>query len=127
MEHNPIKSDLPNFAGLTLGTIERGEILATQPYHTTVIAQVLDDAEAREYLNIGGLVGPCGTDIASSDSCSRGIYARSELSTLPPKSPLSHGGHPATQLELQSSHLRSHPMERVQQRAKLAPLVHYKL
>ena len=82
MEHNPIKSDLPNFASLTLGAIERGEILATQPYHTTVIAQVLDDAEAREYLNIGGLIGPCGTDIASSDSCSRGIYARSELSTL---------------------------------------------
>jgi hypothetical protein len=81
VEHNPIKSDLPNFADLTLGAIERGEILATQPYHTTVIAQVLDDAEAREYLNIGGLVGPCGTDIASSDSCLRGIYARSELST----------------------------------------------
>ena len=81
MEHNPIKSNLPNFAGLTLGAIERGEILATQPYHTTVIAQVLDDAKAREYLNIGGLVGPCATDIASSDSCSRGIYARSELST----------------------------------------------
>lgn len=125
--HNPIKSGLPNFAGLTLGTIERGEILATQSYHTTVIAQVLDDAEAREYLNIGGLFGPCGTDIASSDSCSRGIYARSELSTLPQKSPLSHGGHPATQLELQSSHLRSHLIERVQQRAKLAPLVHFKL
>jgi hypothetical protein len=57
VEHNPIRSGLSNFAGLTLGAIERGEILATQPYHTTVIVQVLDNAEAREYLNIGGIVG----------------------------------------------------------------------
>jgi len=80
VEHNPIRSDLPNFTNLTLGAVKRGEILAKQPYHTTVIAQVLDDAEAREYLNIGDYSAarpPCGTDIALSDSCSRGIYARS--------------------------------------------------
>jgi hypothetical protein len=46
VEHNPIRSGLPNFADVTLGAVKRGEILATQPYHTTVIAQVLDDAEA---------------------------------------------------------------------------------
>ena len=30
--HNPIRSGLPNFASLTIGAIERGEILATEPY-----------------------------------------------------------------------------------------------
>jgi hypothetical protein len=57
VEHNPIRSGLPSFASLTIGAFDRGEILATQPYHTTVIAQILDDAEAQEFLNIEGLVG----------------------------------------------------------------------
>jgi hypothetical protein len=35
-------SGLPNFASLTIGAIERGGILATQPYHTTRAAQVVD-------------------------------------------------------------------------------------
>ena len=57
VEHNPTRSGVPNFASLTIGAFDRGEILATQPYHTTVIAQILDDAEARKFLNIKGLVG----------------------------------------------------------------------
>jgi hypothetical protein len=57
VEHSPIRSGLPNFASLTIGAFDRGGILATQPYYTTVIAQILDDTEAREFLNIGGLVG----------------------------------------------------------------------
>jgi hypothetical protein len=85
VEHNPIRSGLPNFASLTIGAIERGEILATEPYHTTVISQVLDDTSTS--MDTSAARPPCGTVTASSDSCSRGIYARTVLST-PTKSQL---------------------------------------
>jgi hypothetical protein len=75
VEHNPIRSGLPNFASLTIGTLPhhgyipnpgrcRGAGMNISTWRATSAARP-----------------PCGTDTASSDSCSRGIYARNGLST----------------------------------------------
>jgi len=128
-------SGLPNFASLTIGAIERGEILATQPYHTTRAAQVVDNAEAQSISPsrdlsaarphvVQTLLPPTHVPRKSlreewtvnSDK----VYA-SVLQS--PKSRLSHRGHRGTYQEVQPSHL---PMGRVQQRAELAvSTIHY--